>query len=797
MKYMGDSYGRQVGYPEHDLPADKKDKDWCMQYARASFMDWSFSYPKGVFSNNGGDYEKFRMYALGKQPITQYKKMMGVDAQTNNTWLTVDWSVRAIVSTYRDRTISELMKEEYKVVASPVDMMAKSELDTYLANMKAKLAVRDLMQKQNPELANHPLLSLQSGDPMDIEELEMRLQMNEQFNRSMDAEMAIDLGLYENEYKTIRKRWYEDLFDYGLAGYFEWLGDDNKAKCRRVDPNNIITSYSKDPYFRDIVHAGEITDVSLVDLALMKDSEGNLVFDEKELQEFAGSIAGKWGNPMSYNAGASWFKPYDKFKCKVFECYFYTYNEQTYTNRKDENGNPVFKQEPSGKGGKNNPRYQRKKIKYVYKCSWVIGTDKCYNWGMCYDQKRTNDLKRKSETSLPYKFAAFNFYEMKAQGFMERLVPYIDDYQLTILKIQNWKNRSVPSGWWIDLNALEGVALNKGGKNMQPKELLQMFFETGILVGRSEKEDGTPQSPNWKPVIPIENSIMSELAMFYQDLMNTIQAIERIVGYNDITSGNPNPKTLVPGYEMANNSTKNSIYPLASAEEYLSLKLSEDILCRMQQGVRRGGVTGYAPALNSNTLRFIQLSEDLSLRDYGIELEKRMTDEQRLWLMQSMQADIQNQLLSSVDAAILVSTKNTKQAMSIWGYRVKKAKESAQQNQLQQIQMNNEGAKQAAQIAQQFDIQKRQMEMQFEMQMKDMEIRAELQKEQMKLQMQKEMNTESNLTKLQVGGDQATAKVVSQQISSEGDIHKAHIAGEKQKEKQYIANERPVSTSKN
>ncbi|MCL5460051.1 hypothetical protein M3M33_15550, partial [Loigolactobacillus coryniformis] len=84
----------------------------------------------------------------------------------------------------------------------------------------------------------------------------------------------------------------------------------------------------------------------------------------------------------------------------------------TYTDRVDNNGNPVFKIEPSGRGDKTNPRYKRKKIKYVYKCKWIIGTEKCYDFGMCYDQKRAVDFKRKALTRLPIQLVAYNFYEM-------------------------------------------------------------------------------------------------------------------------------------------------------------------------------------------------------------------------------------------------------------------------------------------------------------------------------------------------------------------------------------------------
>jgi hypothetical protein len=114
---------------------------------------------------------------------------------------------------------------------------------------------------------------------------------------------------------------------------------------------------------------------------------------------------------------------------------------------------------------------------------------------MCYDQKRSNDIKKKAKTKLSYTFYAYNFYQMKAQGIMERLIPYLDDYQLTMLKIQNFKNRAVPSGWWIDLAALEKIAMTKGGQDMQPQEeapqdLGRYPQEEGGTAGRPQGEEG-------------------------------------------------------------------------------------------------------------------------------------------------------------------------------------------------------------------------------------------------------------------------------------------------------------------
>ena len=190
MRYIAPSNGSSYPYPDMNLPASKKGREFCMEYTKASYYDFTGAYPKGVFYSNGGDYEKFRMYALGKQPANQYKKLLGVDMSTMDTQLVVDWTIRAVVSGYRDKAISRLMKEDYSIVATPVDSQAKSEADEFYNKIRTKIIMRDILAQQNSELANHPLVAINSNEPMDLEELEMRVMNGEQFIRSMDAEMT-------------------------------------------------------------------------------------------------------------------------------------------------------------------------------------------------------------------------------------------------------------------------------------------------------------------------------------------------------------------------------------------------------------------------------------------------------------------------------------------------------------------------------------------------------------------------------------------------------------------------------
>ncbi len=795
MRYEAVSNGAAAPYPSASIDPKKKDDKYIAQYGRAMFSDFSFGVPKGIFANNGGDYEKYRMYSLGMQPNSQYKKWSGVDEQTNNTWLSNDWSIRAIVSTYRDKALSRCMKQRHGIVATPVDMLAKSEMQEFYAKMRIKLMMREQLQKAgNQELANHPRVAIEAGEPEDVEELEMRLNMNEQFNRSKDAELAVALAFTNNDFETVRQTWFQDEFDLGPAGYKEWLGEDNKPKFRACNPENVITSFTRDRFFRDIVHAGELIDVSLVDLALLADKDGNRKYSDEKLQEFAGTIAGKWGNPMSVGAGGAMSKPYDKFKCRVLDFEFLTYDDYVYYMAADENGNLDFRRAAYDRG-KTSDKYTRKRIQMKYVGKWIVGTDECYDCGPASDQKRSNDPKKKAYTELSFRFCATHFYEMKAQGMMKRLIPYLDDYQMTRQKIQNFKNRAVPSGWWIDLDALENVALNKGGKNMEPKELLQMFYETGVLVGRSKDVDGNPMGPNWKPVIPIENTVMAELAGFYNDLVMTIQEIERMTGYNDITSGNPNPKTLNAGYENANESTNDALYPMVSGVTYLTQKLAEDVLRRTQQALRKGDVEGYATSLNTNTIQALSISKEICDREYGIMLLEQTTDEQKSWLYQMMQADIMNGFLDSSDAVTLVNTHNVKQAQMIWAYRVKKAKQAIQDQKMKELQLTNDGMAQQAQIAQQATAQQLLMEYDLKAKLRQMELESMERIEMMKVQSMEKIAFYSNNTKLQVAGADHDGKVVSAETQAQAKLVSTQVQGEYSLAKQEIANAKPPTPS--
>ena len=78
-------------------------------------------------------------------------------------------------------------------------------------------------------------------------------------------EEGIELAFNINDWKEITKRVIRDLVDISMGAAKVFL-DNIGIGIRYVDPQNLITSYTVSPDFKDIVHAGEIRKISIQEL---------------------------------------------------------------------------------------------------------------------------------------------------------------------------------------------------------------------------------------------------------------------------------------------------------------------------------------------------------------------------------------------------------------------------------------------------------------------------------------------------------------------------------------------------
>lgn len=681
----------QIAFPDHNTdPRKKLEKPFMLQFAKAVWSNRRYVMPDGsCFYAKREKYSEIRDYRMARQSVEKYKKNLLSDETADSTYMKISWEPRADGMILGNIAVSKLQKAMYNIVATPINQKAKDAQDDEFNAARVKIMMREAAEEQDPELAQSPLLRRMPGESEDLEELEMQIQFSPRFIRAKDTEEAVSLVFYEEEAINTLDRVSEDLIDYGAGVVKEWLDEANKVRIGYVDPGDFIISYTKKPDFSDIIYAGEVMSVKLSDLSKY--------FSEEEIKDLRNKVQSKDGNPHSLGDNDLEHNGYDIFKAKVLDLEFISWDKRVMEEGINKYGNiRVSKTKPSYENryaeGK---RYTARTVENVYRCKWVVGTDLIYGCEKAKNQKRSVSISSMSKTKLSYHIAAANFHKMNTKGMTESMMSVIDDLNEATFKLRNLRNRLIPNGFDIDISALENVALGASGKKMEPKELLDLFFETGSLISR-RTGIGQDQNVNYKAIMPISNTIADQLMQLSQDIQNSKQALREITGLNELTDGStPNPKTLTTIANLANESTNNALYPYINARKKIIESLAKGVVQRLQAALLNGPYDGYNP----NTGRFVNVAKSILDYDYDIMLEDKPTDEQRQSLMMLMQEDIKNGVLDTSDVITIINTYNVKHAQILLSYKAKKNREKQQQMAIQNTQATAQAQMQSNQEA--------------------------------------------------------------------------------------------------
>ena len=786
-------------YPDHNIDPRDKGFDWILQYLKAAWAGNNLFTPLSSFWNGRFKYAEIEQYAMGKQSINKYKKLQAGEDLDDKTELNNDSSVVSLLPKFLDIALSKLMQRQYDIQAHAVDPLSKSEEDAMFNEMKVKIMMREAAQKMGSDLAQSPVLAPQDGEPQDMEQLKMLMDYDYKHQMCVESEQAIQLILQQNNFEEKRKQTNKGSLNHGIAGYKVWINENGQVKFDSVSSETLITSYCVKPDFSDASHIGEAREVMIADIVPY--------FTKEQIKDIVNQVAGKYGNPAQNTlvySGRYW----DKFKVLVFDCQFFSWNTTVYKEEIDGKGNARFGKThyqnianannayPSAlidnqvtdyaglyKGGEPTPKYMSTTKKVVYKGCWLVGTEYMYNWGLKENQNRK--LSSWWDTQLDYILYSWNFYRMQYSGITERLIPIADAYMLTWRKLQNLKNKLIPYLINLDLNALESVALGKGGSDMTPANIIDFAFSNYILMYRST--DLLSSNPNYKPMSIEASGQLVAFTQLYQDLQMNVQQMRDISGLNEITDGSaPNPKNLNSTNAAALQGTNNALYLIQNADRNLTIRLADMIMQKIQIAVQLGKVAGYVKPLGASTVKFLEIDPELANRELGIFIDDAPTDEERAMLLQELNLKDSQGLIEPSDKILVMSCRNLKQAAQMLAYAVKKRREMMQQQQLEVQQQATQGQMQLQQQTEQMKQATIQMQLQGQMQLENLKgewmYRIEM------------MKKENDANEAQI---QAQSKVISNQVMAAAKVDSAHIAAGSSLVKSHMDNEAAKEVSKN
>jgi hypothetical protein len=331
-------------------------------------------------------------------------------------------------------------------------------------------------------------------------------------------------------------------------------------------------------------------------------------------------------------------------------------------------------------------------------------------------------------------------YKGKIESLVSRITGFADTIQLTHLKLQQVMSRMVPDGVYLDADGLAEVDLGNG-TNYNPQEALNMFFQTGSVIGRSLTSEGDMNPGR----VPIQEISSGSGGAKLQSLIGTynyyLQMIRDVTGLNEARDGSvPDKNALVGVQKLAAANSNTATRHILQSGLFLTSELAESLSLRISD------IIEYAPtkeafiqAIGAHNVGTLEEMKNLHLYDFGIFIELTPDEEEKQLLENNIQVALAQKNIELEDAIDVREIKNLKLANQLLKVRRKKKIERDQMIQQQNIQAQAQANAQAQQVAAQAEVQKQQALTQSKVQLEQAKAQLDTQKLQSEAMLKKEL----------------------------------------------------------
>ena len=717
--------------------AEKASLEYGTQVGQAIEYEWF-----GQGRTNGNRYltswnqfHQLRLYARGEQSIQKYKDELSINGDLS--YLNLDWKPVPILSKFVDIVVNGISGKTYDIKAYAQDPQSIEKRTGYASmlyeDMVAKEYLDSLKQTLGIDLYQTPNVDV---IPESKEELELHMQLSYKQSIEIAEEEVISSVLAQNKYDLTRRRLNMDLTVLGIACAKTGFNTAEGVTVDYVDPAYVIYSYTEDPNFDDVYYVGEVKSITIPELK--KEFPDISEKELERIQKMPGNsqyVTG-WGN-------------YDQNTVQVLYFDYKTYSNQVFKIKQTEQGLMKALEKPDTFDPPANDNFERvsRSIEVLYTGAKVLGNNDMLKWGLAENMSRPAADTTKVE--MNYALCAPRMYKGRIESIVSKCIGFADMIQLTHLKLQQVLSRMVPDGVYLDMDGLAEVDLGNG-TNYNPAEALNMYFQTGSIVGRSLTQDGDMNAGK----VPIQelnsSSGQAKIAALIQTYQYYLQMIRDVTGLNEARDGTAMDKNSLVGLQkMAANASNVATRHINQSSLYITLKLAENIALKIADALEfpltRSALQNSISTFNIKTLDEVI---NLNLHDFGIFLELEPDDEELAQLEANIQVSLQQGSLDLEDAIDLRQIKNLKLANQMLKIKRKSKAKQDQANQQANIAAQGQSQADTAEKTAMAEVQKQEAIMganvQFEqsknqMEIQRMEIAAQLEAQKMQTKFQYDM----------------------------------------------------------
>ena len=715
-------------FPSQVVPDEEKASlEYGTLVGRAIENEW-FRNTRGGgdrFIVNFNQFHTRRLYARGEQPVQKYKDELAINGDLS--YLNLDWKPVPIISKFVDIVVNGMSQRNYEIKSYAQDPESQKKRTTYAETLLRDMNARSFIERIQKDTG---ISMFKTNNPEQLpenqEELSLHMQLSYKQSIEIAEEEAISNVLANNKYHETKKRLLYDLVVLGIAACKTNYNNSNGITVDYVDPANLVYSYTEDPNFEDIYYVGEVKSISIAELA--KQFPHLTVEEMDKIQKF----------PGTQNYLRNWNEDPDIIQLLYFE--YKTYSEQVWKIKQTDQGlsksiqkTDFFKPPPSDKFDK-----VSRKIEVLYSGVKVLGIDNMIEWKVA--ENMTRPAADTTKCRMNYVITAPRVYRGRVESIVSRITGFADMIQLSHLKLQQVISRMVPDGVFVDVDGLAEVDLGNG-TNYNPQEALNMYFQTGSIVGRSQTQDGDPN----RGMVPIQELQTSASQAKISALISTyqyyLQMIRDVTGLNEARdASSPDQYALVGIQKLAAANSNTATRHILQGMLYMSVRIAENISLRIADvldfALTAESLTNAISRFNTGSLEEMK---NLNLFDFGIYLELEPDEEEKAVLEQNIQMALQQQSINLEDAIDIRQVKNLKLANQLLKLKRKQKQQQDQQQQQANIQAQAQANAQATEQSAMYEVQKQEALAQKELQIKQGESQLEIQKLEREAAIKKEL----------------------------------------------------------
>ena len=690
---MAEATGQVTQFPSQSVSdAKKASEDYGMEVARGIQNEWfRKNSGTGRFLQNQREFHRLRLYARGEQSVQKYKDEFSVNGDLS--YLNLDWKPVPIIPKFVDIVVNGMQDRLFTVKAFAQDPTSTKIRTSFVESVQEDIIAKDFIEEIDKTLGLDVRNIPEGNIPASEEELELYMQIGYKPSIEIAHEQAIDNVFKRNNYNELKKRLDYDQTVLGIAAAKHTFNNTDGIKLEYVDPANLIYSYTEDPNFDDVYYFGEVKQIKSNELKKLFPNLSNEEFDQIVKQSSNYNNYDYSNNDSSDSTDSNTltvlyfnWKSWEKSVYKIKE----TSTGASKAIKKDDTFNP-----PKDQRSRFNKVSQAREV--IYEGIMVLGANKLLKW-----QKATNMVRPDSNVNkvmMNYVVSAPRLYKGRIESLVGRMITYADLIQLTHLKLQQVIQRMTPSGVYVDADGLAEVDLGNG-TNYNPQEALNLYFQTGSIIGRSMTVDGDMNSGK-VPIQELPGGGGQQSQLLIQSYNYYMQMLRDVTGLNEARDGSdPDPYALVGVQKLAAANSNTATRHILHSSLYITATIAEAISIRIKD------VLQYHPqkeALISGIGRFsvgaLKEMENLHLHDFGIFLDLDPDEVEKQLVENNIQAALSRDQIFLEDVIDIRQIKNIKLANQLLKYRRTKKEAADQQKAQKNIAAQSQANAQAAQAA--------------------------------------------------------------------------------------------------